>query len=151
VNVPEITYAFNTPKDVAGPTAEVLSRVLNTSGLAASLTVSVTGIPRDRILILQNVAIESFPDALQSVNQIRIQGFTGAGQQFEIARTRPSTPLAVSEGLTFNWQGSVWLHGRAGNQVAVSVVSTYNAGVTENFLSVGLQGIVIPRGNVAMF
>jgi len=149
VKAPEITYRYIYPKDIAGPTFEIMTRADTLSASSTSLNDDVLGIPKDRTLVLTNVAVHADPGATFSVLDIQIVGFTGAGLVFSIALVE--FVAVADQQQTLNWQGEVYLQGRGIDQAILRLHSTYSSGAAANLQSFGLHGIVIPRGNAAAF
>jgi len=148
LGVPEICYRFIYPKDTAGPTFEIMTRDVDNAATSATVTISITGVPKDRVLVLQNVNMFADPGAGQAVVQQILSGFTPAGLQFTIARTAKAAIADLNDNL--NWQGAVYLPG-LGDGVILSALTVYDAGVASNALTFSMQGVVIPRGNSAAF
>jgi len=149
VQAPGITYRYIYPKDVAGPTFEILSREFNTATTAANITQTLQGIPKDKVFVLTNITAQLSPGATQSVVRMRIQGFTGAGATFDIFALNPLG--SADEEHIGVWQGSVYLPGRGENLDTVAMIANFSAGVNANGATFALHGIVIPRGNSSAF
>lgn len=147
--VPEISYRYIYPKDVAGPTFEILSRLIVTSIANATATAVIQGIPKDRILVLANVSVEIVPGATQAATAARVRAFTSAAAAFLIEHNvYPATADAIE---VLNWTGSIFIPGRGEDETTVEVSAFFDAGVNANVTTVGVHGIVIPRGNSAAF
>jgi len=149
VRAPEITYRYIYPKDIAGPTFEIMTRANTLSSSSTALNDDVLGIPKDRTLVLTNIAVQANPGAGFSVGDIQIVGFTAAGLVFVIS-WQEFTAVADLE-QSHNWQGEVYLQGRGIGQPIVRIHSAYSSGAAANVQTFGLHGIVIPRGNAGAF
>lgn len=149
MQVPEITYRYIYPRDVAGPTFEVLSRQLSLVASASPLEVNVIGIPKDKIFVLTNFSMEGNPGSTQACVLLQVRGLTQAGTDFHVNTAN----FAVTADLTQNavWQGGVYLQGRGEDQNSVRFLAFFDATTNGNTLGVGVQGIVIPRGNYSAF
>jgi len=149
VQAPEITYRYIYPKDVAGPTFEIVTRSLALSSAAIPLVINFTGIPKDKILVLTNAAIQANPGATQAVVLIALQGFSSAGAIFEI-----NVDLFVPDAdvpRTMNWQGAVYIAGGVEGANNVRLAVDFDAGANANSINLSFTGVVIPRGNAAIF
>lgn len=149
MQVPEIAYNFAVPKDTAGPMFEVFVRQLSDAGTASTFTIDVTGIPKDRILVLTNIMGASIPGATQWMTSMNMLGFTAAGLSWNI--TYQPRPLTADRTELLNWAGTVYLMGPGASETIFRAAFGFNAGVNSNNVSVGLHGIVIPRGNSAQY
>jgi len=149
VRAPPITYRYIYPKDVAGPTLEGFVRHRTVVAAATQIEQFVTGIPKDRILVLTNVCMECAPGAAQILENIAVQGFTSAGLQFNIALERPDP--TVSADRVLNWTGEVWITGRGEGVNSMRLNSVYDLGVANNTTTFTVFGFIIPRANVAPF
>jgi len=150
MRAPDVTYRYLYPKDVSGPTFEILSRSFSSGATAAAtITETLTGVPLDRILVLTNATIEGLPGAAQTIDEMVIQGTTQAGLTYNIAVARPL--LAATEGATLNWAGEVYIQGGGAGSATIRLSCVFNAGVAANSLFASLSGIVIPRGNAGPF
>lgn len=146
---PDLAYAFRQPKDVSGPTLEVLTRQQSSSATATTVTTTIMGVPQDRILILSNVSVRGDPGATQACVAIEVRGFTAAGLLFDIITSNPAIVADLTQVL--NWQGQVFLLGRGIGETIVEVNCFYDAGVNANANRVGFHGAVIPRANVSPY
>lgn len=149
MHTPDITYRYTYPKDIASPTMEIMSRAGSVIDNAASITVPVTGVPSDRILVLSNIVIQATPGALESVRDLQIFATTQAGLNFVLAWRE--LVAVVDQKQTLNWAGEVWVQGRGIENTVVGCFGEFSGAHAGNSVSFGLQGIVIPRGNVAAF
>jgi len=148
LSVPEIAYRYIYPRDVAGPTFEIMSRSGSTADTAVAVTRQITGVPKDRVLCLSNLAAFINPGATQAGTSIVISGFTQAAASFRIV----SDTFVIVADLNHDvaWAGQVFLPGR-GDDPVLTVTGNFDAGVNSNSLSFAMQGVVIPRGNSAAF
>lgn len=149
MRAPGITYQFASPKDVAGPSFEILSRHLQISTGLVVVETLLTDLAKDRILCFNNAAVRADPGAAQNVIAIQIQGVTQTGENFVIASFDAALTADKIEDL--NWAGSVYLLGGGPGTTTLRVFSSYNSGAAANTMTVGLHGIVIPRGNAGAF
>ena len=149
MKAPEITYRYIYPRDVAGPTFEVLSRTFFLSDAATSISQSLSLITKDKILVLNNISIQADPGATQALLDLRVSAFTPAGAEWNITRFRGAGTADLIE--AFNQTGEWYILGREPDVVNVRVVGLFDAGVNANNVDVSLHGIVIPRGNSANF
>ena len=147
---PEITYSFSVPKDTSGPPIELMSRRQSAAVTTQNVTLTFAGIPQDRILVLTNVNLVVTPGAAEQLLHMAVQGFTGAGQVFNIAAETPTTSDGHREVL--NWSGEIWFQGRGQDQTILQALYNYDAlGATNNTMTFDFAGFVIPRGNAAQF
>jgi len=149
VRAPGITYRFIRQIDTAGPTFELVSRDLNAAASATEVTTTLTGVPKNKILVLSNVSVIALPGATFSCIAIQLAGFTGAGARLLIQQERFA--VDADETKTLNWQGEIWLPGRGGTDISVEVEGTFTSGAASNSIFIGLFGIIIPRGNASQF
>jgi len=134
---------------VAGPTFEIVHRNLDASGTASQQVAQLAVVPRDKILVLSNFVAIAAPGLTQAVVNMRLSGFTQAGQEFNIARLIFPETTDLNE--TLNWDGEIYLHGRVDDGINIQILATFDAGVASNLIATSLSGIVIPRGNAANF
>jgi len=134
---------------VAGPTFEIVHRNLDNSGTATQIVSQIAIVPKDKILVLSNFTVIAVPGATQAITNFRLSGFTQAGQEFNIMRQVAAETADIND--TMNWQGEVYLHGRADQAINIQVIVNFDAGVASNLIAASLSGVVIPRGNAANF
>ncbi len=149
MRAPGITYAFASPIDTAGQTFEILTRQDQLSAGVAFFSRVLTGLGKDRILVLTNVTLTAEPGATQFVDELRIQGVTHTGVIFDLA-----TDVfihAVDEQVSLNWEGEIYIPGGGTDADFVRNTANFNAGVNANLVTNSWHGIVIPRGNSAAF
>jgi len=149
VRAPEITFRYQYPRDIAGPTFEILARTFDT-GLtsATSLVLTLVGVPLNKILVLTNANIEAIPGTAQQIDEMGVQATTQAAQTWNISTAK--LELADTIEAALNWQGEVYIQGR-GNDPCVRMFGVFDGGVNDNRLFCSLHGIVIPRGNAGPF
>jgi len=149
MRAPDITYRYIYPKDTAGPTFELVSRDLQEAASANNIDIRFAGIPKDKVLVLSNVAMNAVPGGALVVTNMQLSAFTQQGQEFIIAETNPDTSAVRLANI--NWQGAIYIPGRAADADNVRFLVFFDAGTSSNALRVGLHGVVIPRGNVSSF
>jgi len=150
MDAPDLTYRFQGHRDTAGPTFEILSRTLDTGAVTlASPSLTITGIPQDRILVLTNVVVEAIPGAAQNIIQFGAQITTPAGATLNIALKDSAVAAPLADSLS--WQGAVYVQGSGVGNNTVRFFAVFNAGVAGNRLIASACGTVIPRGNAAAF
>lgn len=145
---PDLTYAYRQPKDVSGPTFEVMSRQGDESDTATGVTFTLTGLPKDRMLVLSNVCILMIPGATQSVTALSVSATTPAGLVFDISRFNQA---AATGSRSHNWQGEVFLLGGGRGANLLTITATFDAGANSNRLIASIFGVVIPRANAGPF
>jgi len=148
MQVPEIAYRYIYPKDVSGPTFEILTRVLAGAETGDPI-INFTGIPKDKVLVLTNVAMLANPGATQACTFIGLSGFSSAGAIFDIKVE--TFPADADENQTLNWDGAVYIAGGVEGQVNLRFSAAFDAGVNSNTLDANFNGVIIPRGNIAIF
>lgn len=146
---PGIAYSFMRDTDTAGPTALILSRHLQVSSAAVQLEQFFANLPKDRILVLTNVSVASDPGSGQAISEIAIQGLSQGITNFTVARLLPPITTALNRDL--NWQGEVYIQGGGPGTNTVRMFTQFDAGANANLMTVGLHGIIIPRGNMGGF
>lgn len=149
MKAPGITYRFQWPKDTSGLTFEVLSREFFETAAAAAVTFDLTGIPKDKVLVLSNLIIVALPGAAQNVADVNCQGFTQAGAPYDIIHA--IAPAVVGQREAVPWQGEVYQLGRGAADAALTITVNFDAGAAANQIFGGIHGIIIPRGNSAQF
>jgi len=149
VLAPDLAYSFRVPKDVSGPTMQLLSRRVTVADTATTVLFTLTGVARDMCLILNNASVRLSPGATQTVEMCVLQGTSAAGLQFDIERTLFHTAATQEEAL--NWTGAVYLLGGGTDNTIIRVSTRFDAGVNSNQIVVNLHGIIIPRANIAPF
>ena len=146
---PGIAYAFQRPTDTAGPTALILSRHFQSSSGITLVEFLFSDLSKDRVLVLTNVSIIADPGAAQGVREIKIQALSQGQENFTIdARI----PLNIADQIeVLNWQGEVYIQGGGPGTNTLRIFSFYSAAVAANTMTVGIHGIIIPRGNLGGF
>jgi len=149
MRAPGITYRFNVPTDVAGPTLELFSRNANNADTAVSVAVNLPGVAKDRILFLTNIIMDLIPGATQAVTRASIVITTPAMLAFQISND--AFPVVADLRRGHLWTGDVAVGGGGVEVTTISMTGTFDAGVASNTVSVGVFGYVIPRGNIAPY
>ena len=147
--VPDIAYAFTRPTDTAGPTFEILSRQQQLSTAAILVELFLTDIPKDRVLVLSNVAMRADPGSGQGVDELVIQGVTQAGLIFDIK----TQFIDGANNIRFNldWQGEVFIQGAGAGNTTLRAFALFSAGAAANLFQASFHGVIIPHGNVGAF
>jgi len=146
---PDITYRYIYPKDIAGPTFEVFARELIQTVANVTNTIAISGISRDKVLVLSNVVLVANPGATQAAETMNLQGISGSGSPFDIQHRIAAGTADLSE--VMSWSGQVFIPGRGEGLTNLTITVTFDAGVAGNLVFGGIHGIVIPRANVAVF
>lgn len=147
---PGIAYAFQRPTDTAGPTALILSRHFQLSGGGLDqLQFFFSDLSKDRVLVLTNVSMKADPGGAQIVIEMAIQGLAQGQENFTIDRREPAADPGINK--VQNWQGEVYLQGGGPNTNTLRIFTQFDAGVSSNAITVGIHGIIIPRGNLGGF
>jgi len=149
VRAPDITYRFASPSDTAGLTLEILSRQFQLSAGQTLIEFFVNDIPKDRVLILQNYSLSADPGGGLIAIEVGIQGITQAGLNFPIAFISP--PQAANQILNLNGEPSVWIQGAGVGNNTLRMFALFSASTSANQLTVGINGLIIPHGNVGAF
>lgn len=145
---PDITYAYQFPKDTSGPTLETFVRETTNSD---TLTVLVAGtfqnLPLDKALILTNASAVANPEPGGHVRALILTGTTPALNTFRIYQEQET--LTPDENLRANWQGAVCILGGGPGTVQLQWSATFNTAVAANVLQASVSGYIIPRANIA--
>lgn len=149
MKAPDIAYRYIQAIDTASPTFEIVSREFVVSASATAVTFSLMGIPGNRVMVLSNLIVVANPGAAQSVIDLNVQFFTGAGQAVDIIHQRGTVTADLTEAMP--WQGEIYIPGRGTGNATITVAVNFSAAVAANQIFGGIHGIVIPRGNVAAF
>lgn len=149
MRAPGITYQFVREKDTAGPSFEVANRTLQESGSNNPIELVFNDLAKDKILVLTNVTVDANPGATQFVTDLLINGRTGTGTEFGIARATPV--FNADESHSLNWSGSVYIIGNQAGEDSLRFRAFFNANANANAFTVSWSGIIIPRGNAALF
>jgi len=149
MKAPDITYRYLYPKDVSGPTFEIVSRNDGGAVTATSRTFTFAEIPKDKVLVLSNFMSTATPGATQAVTSITLSAFTSSGQEWTIVGQ--SFVVAADVVQTLAWDGVVYVAGREPGAANLRMVGTFDAGVASNAINFNFHGFVIPRGNAAIF
>jgi len=144
---PEITYRYLLPISTSSPTFEILTQAGSEAATATSVDRTLTGIPRDRILVLSSAVIVGVPGATQACTRLALTGITQAGMEFRIDITHFAAAADVLQDL--NWQGEVYIPGRGDSQITLRAQATFDAGVASNSCQAAFHGIIIPRANAS--
>jgi len=135
--------------DVSGPTALILSRNFQLSTGAQLVEFLFQDLPKDRVLVLTNVGMVATPGAAQNVLELVIQGVSQGVENFNILREEPRVGVAVNAAA--NWQGEVYIQGGGPGTDTVRIFGFFDAAANANTITIGMHGIVIPRGNLGGF
>jgi len=146
---PGIAYSFMRDTDVAGPTALILSRHFSVSSSLALLEFLFTDLPKDRVLVLTNVAVAGLPGASQGVREVGIQGISQGEENFTIAHDY--LPGTNDLRAMINWQGEVYIQGGGPGTTTVRLLTFFTDLTNANTMTIGIHGIIIPRGNLGGF
>ena len=146
---PNIAYSFALPKDVAGPTFEIVNRTVQLSTGLQFIELNELEVPKDRIFILSNVTVEANPGAAQIVQQISVELTTQTGLIIGIAEELPAA--AAGQSFTLNWSGEIWNQGGGPEFRCLRFTSTYDLSAASNTMQCNYSGIIIPRGNAGAF
>jgi len=149
VRVPEIVYRLARDPASSGPLMELFSRRAITTASSASISVSINGPAKDKILVVTNISLDINPGALQQITRAVISGRTPGGVIW----------LLHSEGFTevddfrtgMNWTGEVMIGGGGVDRSILIIDSVFDGGANANAVTVGVFGYIIPRGNIAPF
>jgi len=147
--VPDIAYRYLYRIDTASPTLEIVSRELSASAAALTVTVALTGVPANKILVVSNLTASCNPGAGLACTFIQMAGFTAAGARYLIHQSNFVTTVDVIQ--EANWQGEVWSPGRGEGVSSIEITGVFNSLAAANAVTIGLFGIIIPRGNTAAF
>lgn len=145
---PDITYRYIYPIDSAGPTFEILSRVLNNTDTSGTIVVELTGIPKNKVLVLSNASLFADPGAAQTLLTMDLSGLTAAGALFPIVTGAPDV---VAKRQALNWSGAAYIPGRGDTDPSLRLTAVFDLGVAGNFAQMSVHGVVIPRGNASSF
>ena len=147
---PGIAYSFQRPTDVNTPTALILSRHFQISGGGLTLLEFLfSDLAKDRVLVLTNVSVIAQPGAAQFVREMKIQAFSQGVENFNVDQRLPLGVVDQDEVL--NWQGEVYIQGGGPDTDTIRIFTFYNSAVAANAMTVGIHGIIIPRGNLGGF
>jgi len=149
VRAPEITYRFQYPKDVSGPTFEIVNGTESGSASALTITLDVQNIPKDRILCLSNITMIANPNATNGVVNLVASIITGAQQRIQIINEEfPATADAEE---TMNWQGEVYILGGGRDTTALRFFFEFDDALAANTAVASWAGVIVPRGNASQF
>ena len=146
---PSIAYSFARPTDVSGPTALIFSRHLQISTGDVVLDQLFSDLPKDRILVLTNVSMRADPGPTQIVILMAVQAISQGVLNFTIAAKQTKQIATQNEDL--NWQGEVYIQGGGPNTDTLRFHTQFNSGANANLMTIGVHGIIIPRGNMGGF
>lgn len=145
---PGIAYSFARPTDTSGPTALILSRHLQLSAGQALIELLFTDLAKDRVLVLTNATIQAIPGATQTVLQMKLQAFSQGVENVNIEQQN-FTGADINRQL--NWQGEFYIQGGGPGTSTVRTFGFFDAFAAANVVTVGIHGIIIPRGNLGGF
>lgn len=135
--------------DVSGPTALILSRHFQLSAGATLLEFFFSDLPKDRVLVLSNVSLLAAPGATQAGRAMSIQAFSQGVENFNIDQRIPLFVADINQVL--NWQGEVYIQGGGPGTDTLRIFTVFSAGANANAITVGVHGMIIPRGNLGGF
>lgn len=146
---PGIAYSFQRPTDVNTPTALILSRHFQVSTSSSILEFFFSNLAKDRVLVLTNVSVIANPGGAQIVVELAIQAFSQGVENFNIDRREPAADPGINKVL--NWQGEIYIQGGGPDTDTLRIFTFYDSPVLANAMTVGVHGIIIPRGNLGGF
>lgn len=146
---PGIAYSFQRPTDVNTPTALILSRHFQISTSSSLLEFLFSDLAKDRVLVLTNVSVIANPGGAQIVLELAIQAFSQGVENFNIDRREPAADPGINKVL--NWQGEIYIQGGGPGTNTLRIFTFYDAPILANSMTVGVHGIIIPRGNLGGF
>jgi len=149
VRVPNICYRFIYAIDVAGPTFEAIARTLTVADTATIVAINLTGIPKNKVLVLSNVTCFANPGATQGVTAITVSMRGAQGAEVNVASEQ--FVVVADQNQRLNGQGEIYIPGRGEGNASVGFSAQFDAGVASNQGIFHLNGVIIPRGNVATF
>lgn len=149
MRVPDILYRLSRAPGALGPLVELFVRRQETSASATSVSSAITGVPKDKILIVTNLSMDLSPGAAQQIIRCVMSGRTPGGQVFAIKQLGFTEVDAFRTGM--NWQGEVSIGGGGTDASILLFDSVWDGGANANQQVVSVFGYVIPRGNVAPF
>jgi len=149
MRAPEISYRFQYPKDVSGPTFEIVARTLSTSASSLTIQNDVFEVPKDKVFCLSNVSMIANPNATNGVVNMVLSIFSAAQSRVQLMNLEfPATADAEE---TLNWQGEVYMLGGGAGTVSLRFYFEFDDALAANQAVANWNGIVIPRGNAAAF
>jgi len=149
MRVPDLLYRLARAPGSLGPLIELFTKRVDASASSTTVSSNLTGLAKDKILVITNITADLDPGATQAVIRVVIQARTPAGVTFAIAQRGFAAVADLRSG--FDWQGEVALGGRGVDVASIFLDGVFDAGVNANATTLSVFGYVIPRGNVAPF
>lgn len=142
---PNIAYAFSTPKDVAGPTFEVVTRTIAETDSVIAITIDTLEVPKDRLLVVANICMIANPNAGNGVVNMVASVITAAGQRVQLMNLE--LPATADAEETLNWQGEVFVLGGGQDTSSLRFYFEFDNALAANQATASYTGIIVPRGN----
>ena len=149
MRLPEIAYRFSISPDQAGPTFELAPEFQTISGTTVSLTINVTGVPKDRVLCLMNIQVSLKPTGGEAVTRAVVLGQSPSGILFNIHQEVFAGVADQREEM--NWQGEIYIGGSGRDGTIYTCQGIFDGAIQSNTVDISTFGVVIPRGNIAPF
>jgi len=146
---PELLFRLARAPASSGPLIELFSVRASSAGAAASHSAPLTGVAKDKVIILQNLSVDMSPGATQAFVRVVFSGRTPAGAIFTIAQRGFTAVADLRSG--FDWSGEVAIGGGGVTFASILIDVVFDAGVASNAITSNAFGYVIPRGNIAPF
>lgn len=145
--VPDITYRYMTATDTSGPTFEILTHFETITSVAIAHVFTLTGVPKDRVLLISNVQIEMNATGTESAEHVAIFARTPAGATANL--TQEQFPVVQAGTVNVDWQGQIFVGGSGADNTILQCNAVYDAGVLTKTSHFSVFGVMIPRGNIA--
>jgi len=146
MNLPEVCYRL-TDMDLSGSLADFVS--IFASDSAASVSpgkIAFYTVPRGKILLLQSIVVSAIPGAAQLLRDARIS-FAFNGQVIQVFAENANPAIAAAIAVRMTAPAPEIL---IPQEFALSLTSTFNAGVAANYIETNITGWLIPRGSVVI-
>lgn len=145
MDAPEITYAYAWPKDIAGSTIELIHRRDATTANNAIIIHDLYVIPDDKLFILLSAQILSQTSGAGVTffnHSLRFRSPTGVETKIYEDLAPSAVATAVSSNVTSRgWGPPGW---------TIRQQTFFSAADVTNFAQISVQGLLIPRANVAL-
>ena len=152
---PDVTYAYQFPKDTSGPTIEIVHRGGNDEDQQAASTLligaTLANLPTDKVFILSAACLVGTPGAGQVLNRLRGVGTRPDLTTFDVISARFNPVLPAATAGTFMWRGTVWIAGGGPGTTQFQLSANFDAGGVNNTFRSWFTGFVVPRANAALF
>lgn len=151
MQVPELTYQFTVPRDVASGSLTAVHRSGGITTAGTFIFVDMYVIPTDSFLALTHFSMQAIGGGAQIPTIAQLDTLMPSGQLFRIIENRfwQAGQAGFDQNRSFQWAGNVWLPG-GGTNSRLRASCSFDAAVAANQILVNFFGLLIPKANIQL-